>query len=347
MQRPTVANALASRLPQALGLCADNISGVCAIINSATPRLMYAREVGDEGWWGSYLEIAFDLTQSEPNFTAPFEVARVIGMDICTNPIPIQNQFYSYLRFGAGRFPKSTCATDRCAQLQAYDRGTFPTFKDVDGSNKKLRFYLTDTGDELKRVLVQYKDSNGVPIRSLDGTVQVDGEFLELVAPFVDTTNDVSVVTGIQKDITLGRVTIYEVDTVTADQRLLGFMEPGETVAQYRRYYVNGLPTSCCNGDSTTVQVTAMCKLDFVPVSVPTDYLQIPNVEALIQECQSVRFDEMDLPNAKEMSLYHHRSAIRLLQGQLVANEGKTMPAVNFAPFGSSRLARQRIGLNF
>jgi hypothetical protein len=231
--------------------------------------------------------------------------------------------------------------------MQAYDRGTFPTFKDVVGSDKKLRFYLTDPGDELKRVLVQYKDANGVPVRALDGTVQVDGEFLSLVPPFVDTTNIVSVVTGIQKDVTLGRVTIYEVDTVTADQRLIGFMEPGETSAAYRRYYVGGLPRTCCNPPtvtSNTVQVTAMCKLEFVPVSVVTDYLQIPNVEALIQECQSVRYSKMDEVSAKGMAADAHRSAIRLLQGQLVANEGIQQPAIGFFPFGSARLSRQRIG---
>jgi len=352
MQRPSVADALASRLPQVIGKCSSDVAGVCAYINSATPRLLYAREVGDTSWWGTWLELAFSLTREEPHFTAPFEVARIINMDICTYPVPVQNEFYSYLRWGAGRFPKAATGnlSCDCPPLQAYDRGTFPTFKDITTENKKLRFYMTNTDDAGKRVLVQYKDSNDVPVRTLDGTVPVLGEMLTLISPFVDSTFEVwptRGVTGIQKDVTLGRVTIYEVDTVTAEQTLLGFMEPGETSASYRRYYVGGLPRTCCNlpeTESTTVQVTALCKLEFVPVSVATDYLQIPNVEALIHECQAIRFSEMDVPSASAKEAEHHISAIRLLQGQIVANEGTQQPAINFAPFNNSRLIRQRIG---
>lgn len=339
MERPTVATALASRLPQSIGLCSTDLSGVCAAIGSATQRLLYAREVGDAGWWGSWLEISFELTRADPVFTAPREVGRVISMDVCTHPVPLHNQFYEYLQWGAGRFPKSaSCQANSCRAPRAFDRGVFPTFKDIVGTDKKLRFYLTDPADVGKRVLVQYKDANAIPVRTLDGTIQVDGEFLELVAPFVDITYVASVVTGLQKDITLGRVTIYEVDTITASERLLGFMEPGETVAAYRRYFCDALPASCCNPPdaSTVVQVTALCALDFVPVSVPTDYLQIPNVEALTRECQAGRMSDMDLPNAVEMSNEHHRAAIRLLQGQLIAREGRTNPAVSFSPFNGS-----------
>ncbi len=355
MQRPTVADFLASRGPAVIGKCASDVAGVCAYLNSATPRLMYAREVGEVSWWGSWLEIATTVSQEEPNITLPFEVARIINLDVCTFPVAVQNSFFSYLRYGAGRFPKSTCVGGRtqCAPLTAYDRGTVPTFKDIITENKKLRFYLTDSGDVGKRVLAQYKDSNDVPVRSLDGTVQVLGEFLELAAPFVDSTFEVwptRGITGLIKDVTLGRVMVYSVDTVTAEEVLIGFMEPGETVSSLRRYYVGGLPRTCCNLPntvSTTVNVTAMCKLEFVPVSVVTDYLQIPNVEALIHECQSCRFDEMDVPNASQKSIEHHTKAIRLLQGQIVANEGTQQPAIIFAPFGNARLVRQGVGLNF
>ncbi len=355
MQLPTVADALASRLPGVIGKCATDVAGVCSYINSATSRLLYAREVGDTSWWGSWREIAVDISREEPHITLPFEVARIINLDVCTFPVPVQNEFFSYLRWGAGRFPKANCHSTRagCAPMQAYDRGTFPTFTDITTENKKLRFYMTNTADEGKRVLAQYKDSNDVPVRTLDGTVPVLGEMLTFVSPFVDSTYEVwpvRGVTGIQKDVTLGRVLVYSVDSITADQTLISFLEPGETSANLRRYFVSGLPRNCCNlpeSQSTTVQVTALCKLEYVPVSVVTDALLIPNVEALTHECQSCRFDEMDLPNAKEQASYHHMQAIRLLQGQMVANEGTQQPAIIFSPFGRARLIRSGVGVTF
>src|SRR5262245_34830155 len=287
MERPRLLDFMASDGPGRLGLCSTDVAGCAAAVNSATQRLLFAREVGDSGWVGSWAEMNFTVTQDDPFITTPREVSRIESINVCTFPIPLQNQFFEYLRFGFGRFPKTTCnSRTACAPLQAYDRGKFPLFTDVSGTDKIIRAYLTDSADEGKRVLIGYKDSNNVPVRTLDGTVQVDGEFLTLTAPFVDTSFDVSVVTGIQKDVTLGRVTFYQVDTVTAESTLLGFMEPGETTASYRRYYVGGLPRSCCNPPSNgnEVQVTALVQLTYVPVVATTDYLNIPNVEAIINE---------------------------------------------------------------
>ncbi len=345
---------MASEGPQALGICSADTAGCAAVVNSATQRLMFARETGDSGWTGSWSEIAFTLTQADPHISTPRDVARIEVLDLCTFPVPIQNEFYSYLRYGWGRFPKRNCtgttgttsSRRNCAPIVAYDRGRFPLFKDVLGTQQKLRVYLTDSADAGKRVLIGYKDSNGVPVRTLNGTVQVDGEFLTLTAPFVDTTFEVlpgpNGVTGIQKDVTLGRVTIYQVDTVTAEQVLLGFMEPGETTASYKRYYVGGLPRTCCPvppGTGTApdeVQVSALVQHCYIPVSVSTDYLCLPSIEAIIHEAQAGRFMKMDLPNALAMSDWHHRSAIRLLQGQSVQEQGSLMPAVSFAPFAGS-----------
>lgn len=355
MQLPTVADALGSRLPQVIGKCSTDVAGVCAYINSASQRLLYCREIGDTSWWGSWREILIELSREEPNITLPFEIARVINLDICSFPIAVQNEFFSYLRYGAGRFPKTNCVSNRagCAPLTAFDRGTVPTFKDIITTNKKLRFYLTNSGDAGKRILVQYKDSNDVPVRTLDGTVAVLGEFLVLVAPFVDSTYEVWPVrgiTGIQKDQTLGRVLVYSVDTVTAEEVLISYLEPNETSANLRRYFVSGLPRNCCNlpeSTSTTVQVSALVKVEYTPVSTTTDYLLIPNIEALTHECQSIRFSEMDAPGASQKEQEHHINAIRLLQGQIVANEGTQQPAIIFSPFGNSRLVRQGIGINF
>jgi len=350
MERPRLMDWMASRGPALLGICSTDVAGCAAVVNSCTQRLLYAKEVSDNGWIGSWAEITFEASQTDPYIVMPYDVARPISVNVCTFPVPVRNQFWEYMQFGFGRLPKSSCATDRCAQLQALDRGKFPTFSDIIPPDKKVRVRLTDAGDEGKRVLLQSLDANGQIRYSLDGTIQVTGDFLTLLPPFVDSPDVVSKVIGVQKDITLGPVSFYELDTVTTDERLILTMQPGETTGSYRRYYVAGLPASCCSTPPITpgiVQLTTLCQLTYVPVSVPTDWLIIPNVEALIHEGQCSRYDGIDEANAKQMAVYHHRAAIRLLNGQSIHDQGSESPSVNFAPFGTARLSRVGVGSTF
>jgi hypothetical protein len=351
MDRPNLGTFMASHGPGDIGLCQNDVAGCAAAVNAATQQLLFAPEVGDSGWIGSWAEIRFTASQADPFITTPFDVARIEALDLCTFPVPVSNQFFEYMQFGFGRWPKlnATCVTgsNRCSPIRAYDRGKFPTFSDVIPPDKIVRVYLSDLGDVGKRVLLQSLDGNDQIRYSLDGTVQVTGDMLTLVAPFVDSPSTVNKVTGIAKDITLGPVSFYEVDTVTLDSRLILTMQPGETSASYRRYYLGGLPTNCCNvpnSTSTEVQLTAICQLTYVPVAVITDWLIIPNVEALINKCQAIRFDGMDAPGASVKSSEHHAKAIRLLNGQSIHENGKLEPSINFAPFGNNRLYRQRIG---
>lgn len=338
---------MASDGPGLLGVCATDVAGCAAIVNRVTQRLLYSKEVSDNGWIGSWAEINFSASQEDPFIVMPYDVSRPIATNVCTMPVPIRNQFFEYAQFGFGRLPKSSCPSNNCGPVATYDRGKFPTFSDIVPPDKKVRVYMGDEDDQGKRVLLQTKDANGQIRYSLDGTIQVTGDFLTLVPPFVDSPAEVSQVLGIQKDITLGVVSFYELDTVTGDQRLILTMQPGETTASYRRYYLDNLPRNCCNLPSSTataVQLTAICQLTYVPVSVPTDWLIIPNVEAIIQEAQASRYDGIDEGNAKQMAQYHHRNAIRMLNGQVMHDQGEDATTVSFAPFGSARLACQRIG---
>ena len=352
MERPNLADWLASEGPGSIGLCQTDVAGNASAVNLATQELLFSRAVGDSGWIGTWAEIRFAVTQADPFITTPYDVARIQEADLCTYPIPIRNQFFEYLQFGFGRWPKRAVSGrgNRCAPLEAYDRGKFPTFSDVIPPDKIIRVYLTDPGDVGKRVLLQSLDGNNMPRYSLDGTVQITGDMLTLIAPFVDSPATVNKVTGIAKDLTIGPVSFYEVDTVTLDERLILTMQPGETTAAYRRYYLGGLPKNCCNlpeSTSNEVQVTAICQLAYVPVRVVTDWLIIPNVAALINQCQAGRFSKMDIPSAKQMADYHEKQAIGLLQGQSVHENGKVAPSVRFSPFGCSTLIRSGVGVNF
>lgn len=354
MQRLRLYDIRLSRLPDRLGLCTADIPQLCTFINSAQERLITCRESGDEGWWGSWAEIAFNVSRATPYITMPREVARMEMVAVCRTPVPVNNQFFEYLQFGAGRQPRlwghgcGFWAND----VQVYSRNNVVTFQDLDTTTSPqiIRVYSSDAldSDGTHRVLIQGADANGTVVTSQDGLNRVQGIFVTIDSPFVDTPFAFSSITGIQKDVTFGQVQFFQVDPTTGAQVALHTMEPSEQTALYRRYYLGDLPCNCCHNPNILphqVQVTALVKLELIPVTTDTDYCLIQSKEAIINECMAIRHESMDNTNSMMMADREHRQAIRLLNGQLSHYLGKDTVAVSFHPFGSARLEHQRIGL--
>jgi len=314
--------------------------------NTCQRRLLYAKEANEDSWWGTWAEMQFSVNRTTPYLTLPREVARLEMVDVCQRPVQVQNQFFEYLRFGNGRMGQS--CRNRCwpNALQVYSRNVVPTFVDISAPPQILTCYMTDPADAGKRVLLQGTDNNGQTIYSQDGLNQVQGIYVVLRSPFVSAPVQFNTITGIQKDMTSGNVQIFSTDPATGAQVLLLTMEPSEMTSGYRRYLFDPLRfNQCCPGsDATSVSLTAIVKLDLIPVQVDQDYLLIQNLEALIEEAQSVRYSEVDNKDSKAMANEKHIQAIRLLNGELGHFLGISEPAVEFAPFGSAKLSRLRIG---
>jgi hypothetical protein len=353
MMRLRLYDVLTSRLPSLIGKCQSDIPSIANFVNSAQRRLLYAKEARDEGWFGTWAEIAFNVSQATPYITLPRDIARLESINICNVPVPIRNQFYEYLAFGNGRMPKDNSWRNcRDMLLSGFSRNNVVTFTDMTSAPQYIVAYITDSQDVTKRTLIEGTDSSGNPIYSLDNANNVSGVFLSFTSPSIMTPMTLNQLTGIQKDVTVGEVRYYQHDPNTGDEVLLLTMAPGETTASYRRYYMHNLPTTCCAAQTTatgttsttTIQVTALAKLELIPVVVPTDYLLIQNLEAIIEECQSVRYSEMDEPTALQMSENRHKMAISFLTGEQTHYQGLNNPAVGFSPFGSARLQRQKIG---
>lgn len=340
-----------SRLPEALGLCKADVLRIAQYVNAAQTNLVQAAELQDEGWWGSWAEIAFTVSQTSPYWTGPREVARLEMAAVCNNAVPIYNQFFEYLQFGNGRFPKifRQCHPQL---IQVFSRNSVPLFVDLPTGPQYIQVYPSDQADVGKRVMLSGLDGNDVPIYTQDGLNPVNGQFVPILYPFSNAGSTMNSITGVQKDVTSGQVKFYALDPTTGVQVLLLTMQPNETTAGYRRYYFNGLPTNCCANSANSctgvgvspITVTAIVKLDLVPVQADTDYCLIQSEEAIINECQAIRYSDMDTATAKALAINHHRKAITLLNGQLIHYLGAQKPAVNFQPFGSARLANKKIG---
>lgn len=351
MQRLRLIDCRLSRLPNLVGLCQADTPDIAAVVNSAQQRLLYAKEASDESWHGTWAEVRLNVAREAPYITLPREFARIEVVNVCDKPIPVFNQFYEYLQFGNGRMRKDFLRRCRTPQRAAYERNNAVLFNDLFGGPQIIGIYTTDSADlGVKRVLVQGLDQNGMPVYTQDNNVQVLGEFVTLAAPFATTKNTYSKITGIQKDLTNGTISIAQIDPVTANQVFLSTMEPGETTASYRRYFFSHLPCGCCSQTGTVVtscppvQVDALVKLDLIPVAVDTDYTLIQNLEALIEESQSAHLSKAQTTAGQQLSAVHHINAIRLLNGELGHYHGVNSPAANIAYFGSARLEKQRIG---
>lgn len=343
------------RLPKAVGLCSGDIVPISSLVNSAQRRLLYAKEASDEGWWGSFAEVQFQATRATPYITMSREIARIEMIDVCNRPVPLRNQFYEYLQYGNGRMPKQNpwCRWPRFTQ--GYTRNNAVTFVDpVAAPNPFLiKIFVTNPLDEagVLRVLLQGQDATRSTIYTQDGPNNTVGQYVPLAFPFAIAPIEMTAITGIQKDVTAGAIQIFQSDPngVLPDVLLLT-MEPGETTANYRRYYLDHLPCWCCQpvppqSSPQPVTVNAIVKLDLIPVVVDSDYTLLQCEEAIIAECQAIRMTKMDTTTAISKAAEYHQEAIRLLNGELVHYLGKDTAAVNFRPFGSADLRRVRISM--
>lgn len=347
MQRLRLVDCRLSRLPRVVGLCQADTPRVSEFVNGAQRRLLMCKEAGDEGWLGTFAEMVFQVSRSNPYITTPRSVARLELINVRDRPIALNNQFYEYLRFGNGRLPKHCRRNDAWPITQAVSRNNAVTFTDLTNPPQFIRVYALDPADAdptaAKRIMIQGNDNNDNQVLSQDGRNEVFGIFLNLSdSPFAQTPMSLNTLAGIQKDITYGPVQIFQVDPKTGNQTLLHTMEPTETTALYRRYYLDSLP---CGRSDKPVQVTAIAKLELIPVMTDTDYCLLQNLEAIIEESQSIRYSEMDTTAAKTISQERHQQAVRFLNGELVHYLGKDDPAVVFAPFGSASLERVNIGM--
>jgi hypothetical protein len=343
-----------SRLPTVVGKCQGDIPEIARYVNTAQQRLLYAVEAGDESWYGTWAEVRLNVSRAAPYITLPREIARIEAITVCDRPVPVYNQFYEYMQFGNGRMQRHrlNCAGQKVHA--AYTRNNEPLFTDVHGGAQFINVFATDNADMQggKRVLIQGFDQNNQPVYTNDGDQTILGEFVTLKAPFVTSQNQFVRITGIQKDVTAGPVQILQMSPTTGDQVLLSTLEPGEQTTSYRRYYFDCLPCSCCptsNGpipdrNCAAPQVTAIAKLELIPVVNDTDWLLFQNLEAVIEEAAAVRFSEMDTESSQRQVEIHHKRAIRLLNGELGHYLGVNTPGVRVQVFGSAKLERQAIG---
>lgn len=326
-----------SRIPKLVNLCKEDERLYTDYINPAQERLLNAGR-----WWGTYQVAQFCVTNG--CLVWPREVATIEQVAVCGTPIEIRNQWYQFVQDLGHIQSCDSCSSGRgsCRRHFAMEsHGTTPTFADIIPSGKKIRIYPTHASDVGKRVLLQGYDDNKIWIRNTDAGEWVDGEYVTLAMPYVDTVSNFSSLTGGQKDPTNSRLLVYELTVSTGAERSIAIWQPDEEYPQYQKSLIPGL-SSIQNDCDDTVKVTAMVSLAFIPAEKDTDWLIIGNIPALEFMCKAIKLEE---DNFEAEAVLNEKKAIRELQKELRKMTGDRT-VINIRTQGTAHLERVFGGFN-
>jgi hypothetical protein len=314
--RTTVAQVKASRIPQILNLCSDDTERLCSYLNEAVQRLLVKGR-----WWGTYQRIRC-VVDDDDCVTWPREVAAPDLVSLCSTPLQIRSQWFEFGEFGYG--PRDD---GNKGGMQCFDRGIACTYSDMDSDGvEKIRVYADVTESAGSVVTLQGYDENNNWIRTQVDGEWIDGEQVSLVSGPNITTNYFSSLVAVQKPQTNGNVRLYARNVTEATQRPIAVYQPDELLPQYRRSYIPGLKDCDCEDACEQKVITAMVKLEFVPVSKDADWLLIGNIPALKFMCNGIRLGES---NDTAGMAAQEALAIRELNKELAHyTGGGTSPAI-------------------
>jgi hypothetical protein len=295
-------------------------------------------------WWGTYKRLK--ICASEGCITWPRQVKTVEAIDLCGFGIPIRNSWYE--------FQENVCAPkisdeNCCGQQQLLDRDTVSQFRDF-SDDSYIRLYPASATDDGKQILIQGLDINGVPIRTNTGTEWVEGEYVTLASPFVDTVNIFKgpKLTGVQKPVTNERVRAYSVNASTSAETLIATWEPSEEFPQYRRTFLNNLPKCQSNEDKCSasdgceteaedcgnIVLNCIVRLQFVPLVVDSDWLIIECFEAMKMMMKSITTENKEEYDQAEIE---RGKAFRSIRNELEAYQPRYRAVVTSLPEGTAR----------
>jgi len=303
----------------------NRISGVCAgsddwyqILNDATRQLMR------RGNWWATLKVLRGCIYNQC-IAWPREVGTVLAFDRCGRSSPPKNQWYDFDAVlpehvhHFNRFNTFTCAHD----LALVDRGTSPVFNQIPCLLPRfLRFYITQPTDIGKTITIQ------------------PGLVVSLAIPFVQTTIAFDAVDRVIKSVTDGPVYGYQFDGI--NQFALATYAPSETLPSYRTSKIEGTGCGTTNCNIWPTQISAFIKLEFVAAKRPDDLILIDNLDALALGMQSVKLgDSYDSQGSEGMMARAVHELNLDLRNKLPIDQ----TPVRFAPYGTARLERRRVGM--
>lgn len=228
--------------------------------------------------------------------TWPRQIRTIEAFAVCNTPGVIRSAWFEFIGWPNGN---GLMDEDSMPGTTLVDRETACAYDDVIASvaiPKRIAVIADNVADAGKTITLRFYDSNGNRVYTSQGGVVQEGERLTIVAPggvfplgATLTTNHV--MTGglyaVIKAVTDYPVRLYEVNNANVITRSLAMYEPSETNPIYRRSQIPGLTDmaacerTAVGACATNKAVTALVKLQHVPVVVDNDPMVIGNIAAL------------------------------------------------------------------
>lgn len=273
-----------------------NVSGVCgssdafrSYLNKAVRMLMTRGN-----FWGTVQLMRFCVYNE--CLTWPRQVGTILAVNTCGQPVNVWNNWFQFAHIGGMRDISSAgFSIDGCncrGDLNMENQGTTPVYFQVPCGNEfYVRSYPSVRADIGKKVTIFGIDSNGqvVQTKNSDG-VWRDGETIVNALPFVSTTKRYREITRVVRDKTSAPGRLYYYDPDNDVLRDCAVYDPTDMAPDFRFTKIPGLLRSrsvtCANGAR---QVSALVKLQFIPVENDNDLVLISNLDALGNMIQGIR----------------------------------------------------------
>lgn len=307
-------------IARALGEC-ENGARVLALANESQERLL--NRPSDP--LGSTVRYRF--CSSNACITLPRQVRTVLRWALCSCPGLIRPEWFELMSNGPGLQNEDGCSSS------LFDHGTVPAFQEVDGTGKYIRVYAQNAVDAGKKVILKfYRDDTKQKQYTLYGGAVQEGEELTLVAPPNYALTTATVMKGglysVVKALTSYPINLYEFDG-SANSATLAQYEPSETTPIYRRYLLPGLSSrggcgeSDCAGEACDQPViTALVRLQHVPIALDNDPLVLHNIAALKLMAMAILAEEQ---HREQQAQALEAKALRELEGELASYQGSGM----------------------
>lgn len=219
--------------------------------------------------------------------TLPRDVGTVLGVDVCGQPTLLQDEFFKYHINGPGA-NAGPCVITEMGQVCTYRDPSEACY---------LIAEVTSAADNNKKLRVYANDVNGNKIFSAgpDGKLY-EGFLVPMIFGFAQRNPSIpplGKIYRIIKDVTKDYVSLIAINASDgASQTKIGYMEPDETMPQYRRIKV-----------PNKTSVLVKYKKATLDIKRQTDFINIDNYEALFLACRAVKFrtdDRYDQARAAE-----------------------------------------------
>lgn len=281
----TFAQAKASNIANVAGVAAES-EQFKAYLNEAVQRLMNR---GD--FMGLVVPICVCIKRGCVVF--PRYVSVIREAKTCQGHLNIKNLWYefvgeSWYQSVSGKYWNY----DDCQQNMLAN-GRVPTHNTVMGAARKIRAYPQVNQDFGKTLTIFGTDNSGQPLMHRDENGDWrEGTVITLQSPYGETEGYVSSIDRVVKDVTQKPVTLWAYNTTDSVLEDLAVYDPGETNPSFVRYQLNTPSYKDTDGNEKARSMTALVKLNYVPVEFDTDLVVIDNMSALKLMIQGIKAEE-------------------------------------------------------